>query len=205
MRNTLRVEWLDTITSQELINTIKELPTFKPTMSIRPQEDRDDIRLPYFNKAFDECCRNLGRVPSQDEYADHYESLCKDVILKNDLDPFWIRERAKRNVFSFIQEYMVYVLLRENDVDGLFDRGWDIKGVDFLLFMNKDERQKVGILQHAATPAAIQKSKFKDKFRRKGINFPTWSLITEKRKTVEVNGIHLFNTIEQVRSCMVKH
>lgn len=205
MKQTLNVLWLDTVSQQDFITMIKNLPKFKPTSNIRPQEDRDDIKLPLFNKAFDDCSRRLGRVPSQEEYADYYVSLCKKQIEQYDLDPYWLRERAKRNIFSFIQEYMVYILLRDDKVCGLFDRTWDIKGVDFLIYQNGKLNDPVGILQHANTPKAIYKSKLKDKFRRKGINFPTWSLITDIDRTENINGVYLFTSIEDVRACLDKH
>lgn len=200
MKQNIKVKWLDTMTIDEFIAMVKSLPRFKPTKKIPYSENRDDIRYPAFNLVFDECCRNLGRLPSQDEYADAYVVKCDSIIRRHKLNADNLRERAKRNIFSFIQEFAIYVVLNNAGVRGLFSRVWDFKGVDFLIYTKK--RRRFGILSYAGTPSAAQKCKVKDKLRRNGIDFECVELVAYADKLSNFNGIALFTSMDQIKESM---
>ena len=205
MNQTTGIEWLDTITTQELMDQLNSMPYIRPTKSIPRSEDRDGINLPLFNLAFDEICIKLGKLPTQDEYASYYVSKLSDkFIAKWDLDIEWMKERARRNYFSFVTEFSIYIVLREGGIQGLYDRQWDLKGVDFIV--NDEETGKpLGLLCMANTQKSINHSHVKDKMRRKGITFPTWSVLPYDNCTQMINGTRIFTTLNGLHNASAKN
>lgn len=204
MKQTLGVHWLDTIEMDEFLEMLEDLPEFVSPAKIPNREDSDSIRLPLFNLEFDKLCKKLGRIPSQAEYARHYADVARPIIDKHELDVRYVKERAKRNIFSLIQEYAIYIIMRDKGYDGLFDRGWDLKGVDFIVYKKKSGN-KVGILSHGPTTKARDMSYIKDKLRRKGITFPTYSLIADYDLLDTINGVSVFTKWKNIVKGLVKH
>lgn len=194
---TMRIEWLDTISLTEFIQMIEERPKYiRVTGTI---ENRDNISLPMFNECFDNYCRLYGRIPSQDEYAEFYLKGAEYCIRANNLEREAVANRARRNVSSFIQEYAIYIILRENNIKGLYDREWDRKGVDFLIFSNNVQQ---GLCVIADTNGARNYTNLKNKLRRKGIEFTTFSLTTYVQQSEYHNGIYIFNDLEHIRASL---
>lgn len=198
MMNTMDIPWLDKISLKDFTSMLKKNTEYKRVVG--KVENSDSVGLPMFNKVFDDCCRGLERVPTQDEYAMYYVYVADTVIRENKLCKEQVKNRARRNIFSFIQEYAIYIVLRENNIEGLYDRVWDNKGVDFII--NKDSNT-TGLCVIADTKGAYNYTKLKNRHRRNNITFKTMSLVTRSNLCINCNGVGILPDLDTIRRCLI--
>lgn len=129
-------KWLYKTTIKEFEQQLKELP--KPEIISIPRDDflnKEHKGLLSFADVFDDCCRYLKQLPTQDFYAGYYvgQLMCKDGRQKS--WPHGIELRAKRNYMSFVREYHLFVMLKKGlpEYKIIFDSDYDNIGIDFVL------------------------------------------------------------------------
>lgn len=200
MIQTMNVDYLDRVPFTKFL---REVDRSKPFTVGRQVEERDNINLPPFNLFFDIMVKAFNFIPDANDFAEYYmrQYSVEDAIKQYNIDRNCLANRLKRAYRSFVQEYGIYILLRDNNINGLYDRGWDLKGVDFVI--NPNTNKQCGLYVINGSQSASNWCKHKDKYRRKGITMKTKVLQVKHDVAKLHNGIYLFENIGQIRQCLI--
>jgi hypothetical protein len=127
---------------------------------------------PAFIPAFVELVEKLGCIPSQAEYVEHYVARHRDA-LRSEFALKWtdvsVRNQKKRALIarleraypSFVRDFYLLALLRENDLAADYDPAQDVQGgVDLVVLHGK---QKLQVHVYLDSPRSKQGRAKKDK------------------------------------------
>jgi len=183
---------------EDIETMIKSLP--KPKLT-RIKENavinKDFKKLPAFTETFDRLCDLLGKFPTQEVYAGYYLAQAE---LVDDFKTFppEIYLRAMRNYMSFVREYHLYFLLRENfpEYRVIYSSKYDKIGIDFVL---KNKRFRLGIRSHTNTKNAWAKMAKKNHYMKESI--PVFDLVVDSKDCYKLNNFWLYGKkhIEQIK------
>lgn len=185
-------DWLKKYSNKDFISILKKLPS-PVFIKLERQDDSDPPGLPYFVDAFDELLETLERIPTQNEFADHYICKARTFLEGRNLNIDGFRNRALRNYPSFLRELQLYTLLKDKFAHSTIESSpvLDMEGVD-LLVTNEDGLQ-FGICSFTNTEKACRFNERKDNGLRKYVSYPLLALAIDRNNCTKINGFWCYN------------